>query len=286
MVGPGSHVISNRYVLKQTYEIRNVAGTPLQGVVLHQFLHGLHSRTAVLDDIDYGEVTTLPLPNPPPTPAPPPTVLTCGGPPCHGYRYDVTLDGTARAFVDVDRPFDDVQGEPRRATEVTDLFGLVPAIDDAFLRSLLGLDEAAIDERFRSVGVAIDPDTVADIARSEVYVVNDDYIAFHSKVPPIGAEDVTMPPRGWEVGEYGKFGIDSHVTGKPQTGGHLSVERKTLNGLAVFRTGTKWVSGTQAYALGDLNTDQTVVFDVLLSVSTMQTQTQTQTQLLPGPPVE
>jgi hypothetical protein len=41
---------SNRYVMKQTCTIRNIAGTPLSNVQLFHFLHGLNSQRGVFDD--------------------------------------------------------------------------------------------------------------------------------------------------------------------------------------------------------------------------------------------
>ena len=266
-LSPGSFVTSNKFVLKQTYHIKNASLSPVRDVRLYQFLHGLHSTTAVFDHTNYDEGST----------ATPPAIPPCAGVNCSDYRFDTTLRGIVRAFVDIDLPFEDAEGAPRRATDATDLIGFVPAIDDAFLQSLLGLDEAAIGAAFQAVGVNLDPTTIAGIARSEVYVVNQDAIAFHSNDAPIGAEDLRVAPFGWETGRYGVFGTDSHVSGKPSTGVHLSVEGGVLNGVADFGPGNKWVSGTQVFALGDLNPDMTVVFDVLLSVSTTQTQTQVPT---------
>jgi hypothetical protein len=182
---------------------------------------------------------------------------------CSDYRYDVTTWGAARAFVDLDRPFDDVQGEPRRATDVTDLFGFVPAIDDAFLRSLLGKDAGAVDSAFRGIGVQLDGDSIGGIARSDLYVVNIDTVAFHS----------SDPPAGWEAGRYGVQPADNHQAGKPSTGVHLSVEAGALSGAEALGPAGKWVGGAQVFPLGDLNPGAAVTFDVLLSVNTVQTVT-------------
>jgi hypothetical protein len=244
---PGSFVPSSQYVLKQTYAVTNRSAAPVTGVRLYQFIHGLHANQAVVDDNNYAEPSL------------------CGGIPCSSYQYDVTMLGVVRAFVDLDRPYDDVEGEPTRATDVTDLFGFVPAIDDAFLQSLLKKDEAAVDAAFKAIGVILDPNTISGIARSELYVHNTDVVGFHSNDAPIS---------GWEVGRYGVNGIDSHVVGKPTTGVHLSVESTVLNALDVFAPGNKWVGGAQAFPLGDLAPGATATFDVLLSVNTVQTVTQ------------
>jgi hypothetical protein len=245
VAGPGANVTSNPFVLKQTYQITNVSGAPMQDVRLSQFLHGLHSRLAVFDRTGYGESAN------------------CGGVSCGTYQYDITMRGTARAFVDLDRPFVDEEGQPRRATDATDLFGFVPALDDAFLRSLLGKTEAAIDSAFRGIRVTIDPATIAGIARSDAYVVNDDLVAFHSNDAPLA----------WEVGRYGVRPNDNHEVGKPGTGVHLSVESGTLNGTSSIGPGDKWVGGAQVFSLGNLNPGGSVTFDVLLSVSTTQSVT-------------
>jgi hypothetical protein len=44
---------SNRYVMKQTCTVRNIAGVPLLNVQFFQLLHGLHSQRGVLDDRYY-----------------------------------------------------------------------------------------------------------------------------------------------------------------------------------------------------------------------------------------
>jgi len=71
--GGGSSVTSNRYVLRQTYEVENVSGGPLSGVEMYQFLHGLESGTSVYDDRAYGGAMSA-------------------------YRHDNTQRGTSRSF--------------------------------------------------------------------------------------------------------------------------------------------------------------------------------------------
>ncbi|MBT8445608.1 MAG: VPLPA-CTERM sorting domain-containing protein, partial [Gammaproteobacteria bacterium] len=246
VAGPGGAVISNPYVLKQTYSVTNISAEPLLGVELYQFLHGLNSTRAVYDDRDYGEASV------------------CGGMACSAYHYDTTMMATTRAFIDLDRPFEDAPGEPPRAINIDGLFGFA-GIDDAFLESLLGLDEAGVEAAFAAIFVTLDPDTVAAIAAAEVYAINDDIISFHSREAPI--------PFGWETGRYGVEGADSHVVGKPSTGVHLSVEAASLSGVDEFDPGDKWVSGAQVYLLGDLAADETASFEVLLSISTAQSLT-------------
>jgi hypothetical protein len=251
---PGASIPSSQYVLRQTYRITNVSGAPLTNVRLFQLLHGLRATTVVVDDNNYGEPSM------------------CGGTRCSDYRFDVTTWGTARAFVDLDRPFDDVPGEPMRALDVSDLFGFVPAIDDAFLRSLLGKDEAGVDAAFLSVGVQVDSETIGGIARSDVYVHNVDAAAFHSNDPPVA----------WEAGRYGVRPNDNHESGKPSTGVHLSIESGALTGAEVLGPTEKWVAGAQTFALGNLPPGGSATFDVILSVSTVQTVTPKPTAITVG----
>ena len=63
-------IISNRYILKQDFEITNISGQTLTGIQLFQFLHGLFSTESVYDDRMYP------------------------GLPFDDYHYDVTLRGT------------------------------------------------------------------------------------------------------------------------------------------------------------------------------------------------
>jgi len=52
--GAGSSVTSNRYVLKQTYGIKNISGENITNLNFFQFLHGLNSEDAIYDDRAYG----------------------------------------------------------------------------------------------------------------------------------------------------------------------------------------------------------------------------------------
>ena len=47
--GAGNHVTSSRYVLQQTYTLKNISGSTLSDVQLFQFLHGLQSERGVYD---------------------------------------------------------------------------------------------------------------------------------------------------------------------------------------------------------------------------------------------
>ncbi len=66
--GPGAVIHSDRYVLKQTYTIRNTSGAPITGLQLFQFLHGIQSQRGFYDDRAYSG-------------------------PYSSYRYDTTLVG-------------------------------------------------------------------------------------------------------------------------------------------------------------------------------------------------
>jgi hypothetical protein len=48
--GPGAFNHSNRYVLKQTYTVRNIAGVAISDLQLFQLLHGLNSQRGVYDN--------------------------------------------------------------------------------------------------------------------------------------------------------------------------------------------------------------------------------------------
>lgn len=52
--GAGASLLSNRYVLQQTYTFENIAGTPLDNLQFFQFLHGLTAQSGVYDNRDYG----------------------------------------------------------------------------------------------------------------------------------------------------------------------------------------------------------------------------------------
>ncbi len=90
-------------------------------------------------------------------------------------------------------------------------------------------------------------------------ILFDDVLTFHSKVEP----------SSWEVGYYGKIPDDDHVFGKPSVGVHFSVETDTLDGTDFFDPPPPdlWVSGAQGYELGIVFPEDTVVFDVLLSIN-------------------
>lgn len=64
-------ITSNRYILQQKYDIKNISGEEITDLNLYQFLHGLVSTEAVYDDRDYGGT------------------LVDG----KNYRYDTTLFG-------------------------------------------------------------------------------------------------------------------------------------------------------------------------------------------------
>ncbi|MCG3180185.1 MAG: hypothetical protein BIFFINMI_02542 [Phycisphaerae bacterium] len=66
--GAGSSIRSNRYVLLQTYTLKNTSGEDMTGVQFFQLLHGLNAQSGVYDDRLYAG-------------------------PMSSYRYDVTLRG-------------------------------------------------------------------------------------------------------------------------------------------------------------------------------------------------
>jgi hypothetical protein len=85
-----------------------------------------------------------------------------------------------------------------------------------------------------------------------------DYIGFHSRVAPSAVE----------IGHYGIEGIDDHGVGKPSVGTHLSVEANALSGVDSFAPTVRWVAGAQRFELGTLAVNQSVTFDVVLSILT------------------
>lgn len=166
--GPPGSITSDRYIFSQKYEIRNISGAPVTGLQIFQFLHGLNSQMAVIDDRDYGG-------------------------PYGEYKYDVF-------------------------------------------------------ER----GLSITPDSDGQLFE------HDDILAYHA----------SLEPTAWEAGHYGKEPPDNHSVGKPSIGVHLSVESDTLSGTDLFDPGALWIGGAQRFGLGDLLEDDSVSFDVLLSIHT------------------
>jgi len=51
--GSGAFMSSNRYVLKQTYTVKNVSGSSITNVQLFQFLHGLNAEHGTYDNRSY-----------------------------------------------------------------------------------------------------------------------------------------------------------------------------------------------------------------------------------------
>jgi hypothetical protein len=88
----------------------------------------------------------------------------------------------------------------------------------------------------------------------------EDFITFHA----------ASAPTAREIGYYGieGNGLDNHSTGKPSVGTHLSIEANALNGSDAFAPPTRWVGGAQRWELGSLSANQSVSFDVLLSILT------------------
>jgi hypothetical protein len=88
----------------------------------------------------------------------------------------------------------------------------------------------------------------------------EDFISFHA----------ATAPAAHEIGYYGieGNGLDNHSMGKPSVGTHLSIEANALNGVDAFAPPTRWVAGAQRWTLGNLAVNQSVSFDVLLSILT------------------
>lgn len=52
--GPGMALMSNRYIMQQTYTLENVSGEQITDLALFQFIHGLQSEMGVFDGRVYG----------------------------------------------------------------------------------------------------------------------------------------------------------------------------------------------------------------------------------------
>ena len=167
--GAGISVTSNRYILKQSYEITNISGENITQLQLFQLCHSLEAEVALYDDRNYGGAYS-------------------------SYQYDTSQVGASEW----------IGGG---------LFG---------------------------------------------EVILEDVVTFHSSVEPTAVEN----------GYYGKQLIDEHGTGKPSIGVHLSVEGNSLDGTDYFHPDEPWISGAQRYNLIDLADDESVTFDLLLSIST------------------
>lgn len=93
--------------------------------------------------------------------------------------------------------------------------------------------------------------------RTGQWVTHYDTLAVHANVRPAA----------WEVGYYGREGVDNHVVGKPGVGVHLSVETNSLSGADWFSPPEEhWVSGALAFDLGTLQPNASVTNAVLLSL--------------------
>jgi len=93
--------------------------------------------------------------------------------------------------------------------------------------------------------------------RSGQMVIHYDTLTLHAK----------ERPAAWEVGYYGRQGMDNHVVGKPSVGVHWSVETNALSGTDWFRPPEDhWVSGALAFDLGTLAPAAAVTNTVLLSL--------------------
>ncbi len=95
----------------------------------------------------------------------------------------------------------------------------------------------------------------------------EDFITFHAP----------SAPTAHEIGYYGieGNGVDNHGVGKPTDGVHLSIEDNwqtapynARQGTDLFQPPTRWVGGAQRWELGNLAPNQSVSFDVVLSILT------------------
>jgi len=167
--GVGSFLLSNRYVMQQSYSVVNVGAETVSDLQFFQMLHGLNAQNGVYDNRIYnGNLSN--------------------------YRYAVTFQGQ---------------------------------------------DDTSQTGQF-------------------------DYIAFKS----------ALAPSAFEIGAYGVEGTDSHVTGKPSDGVHLSIENNwtgayaARNGRDAYAPDKRWVAGGQRWDLGTLAPNQTATLDVLLAIRT------------------
>lgn len=173
--GAGTFNHSNRYVMKQTYTVKNISGATISNVQLFQLLHGMNSQRGIFDNHTYSG-------------------------PLGDFHYDTTLAG--------------------------------------------------VDSWAAGAGAGLE-----------------DFISFHAP----------STPTAHEIGYYGieGNGVDNHGIGKPTDGVHLSIEANWLTapynarqGTDLFQPPTRWVAGAQRWELGNLAANQTVSFDVLLSILT------------------
>ena len=96
-------------------------------------------------------------------------------------------------------------------------------------------------------------------SRTGEIVQHHDTIAMHSQILPAA----------WEVGYYGKKGVDSHTVGKPPVGVHLKVEANSLNNLDFFQPAEKgYVSGAMQFNTTSLAAGASITHDVLFTVQT------------------
>lgn len=95
----------------------------------------------------------------------------------------------------------------------------------------------------------------------------EDFIGFHASTAPDARE----------IGHYGieGNGVDAHSSGKPSDGVHLSIEDNWQTAPYSSRQGTdnfapaqRWIGGAQRWTLGSLAANQSVSFDVLLTIRT------------------
>lgn len=109
-----------------------------------------------------------------------------------------------------------------------------------------------------------------------------DYWSIGAATAPSGLEDFlcfhsSLAPSAFEIGHFGVEGngVDDHVLGKPSDGVHLSIEANWQGLPYSGRLGTdefdptdRWVSGGQRWEMGDLQPEESVSMDLVLSLRT------------------
>jgi hypothetical protein len=229
-----SFSVSNRYVLKHSYAVTNISGSPVDDVRMFQFLHGLNATEGVYDDRAYPAGAF------------------------QDYRYDISQWGRVAAVVDLDVPFED----PNRYLAASGFqFFFDEGGTDDDVRMLLGMSAGDIDQ-WLLANLGFTSTSLAEfLSRGDAYQVNVDTIAFHSRIEP----------DAFEIGEFGNPGNSDHEFGKPPTGVHLSVESGSLDGVSDEKTPDGlWVGGAQQFDWGTIAANETRTIDVLLSIDTTE----------------
>jgi hypothetical protein len=122
----GSNIVSDRYVLRQTFSITNISGQSLTTVQFFKFLHSFQANKALYDDHNYGPVF-------------------------NGHRYTITQQG-------LDTGSDSVSEVPVLHKDTVALHGnMVPSSWEAGRYGVEGIDDHVFDKP--SVGVHFSVET-------------------------------------------------------------------------------------------------------------------------------